>query len=434
MDKVTPFQFILTGAFVVIAIVAIFIFANFQGFGGGSKVEVGTVVIWGTLPEEAMEQGIGDLINAQKEYAKVSYIQVSEYSFSASLANAIASGEGPDLIVVSQEMLQAERGKITLIPFSSFPQRTFIDSYLPLFEAFLTSEGTYGIPLVADPLVLYYNKNMLSSAGIVFAPTTWESVSGMAPAVTRRTDAGGVTRSLIALGEYGNVRNARATVSLLLLQSGTTITQRTEQGVRSTLADEESTYGLTPAQSAMNFYVQFADPAKTTYSWNRSLPESRASFTAGDLALYLGFASERAFIADANPNLTFDMAPVPSPATLENRLTYGVGYAFAIPKASINPTGAYAAAYALSAPAAAEAIAANLGMAPARKASLLASNDDKYSPIFYKEALIARGWLSPAPSTTDSIFSVMISDIATGRRSVEQAIQVASAAITAASQ
>ncbi len=433
MDKLRPFQIILLAVFGLSALVGLYVFANFGGFGS-AKVQVGTVIIWGTLPQEAVQAGIDELTSTQSQYAKVSYVEMSEYSFDSDLAEAIASGAGPDLVIISQEMLMDEQNKLNLINYSSIPQRTYVDSYLPLFELFLTDGGTYGIPLVLDPLVLYYNRSILSSAGIASPPATWEAVSGLAPVITRRTDAGAVSRSLIGLGEYGNVSNARAILSLLLMQAGSPITKANEAGeLKSTLSDaSDSAFGTGAAQSAVNYYSQFADPAKSLYSWNRSLPVSRSAFTAGDVALYLGFASERAFIASANPNLDFDMARAPTPGTSANRMTYGVGYAFAIPKASGNAAGAYSAATALSTRGIADIIAKAAGMAPARRGALTAPADDEYASVYFPEALIARGWLSPAPGTTDRIFSAMISDITTGRRSVEQAVTTASQAITEA--
>lgn len=433
MDKITPFQIVLTAVFAVAALIGLFVFANFQGFGGGNNA-VGEVVIWGTLPKETVEAGIQELTTLKKEFAKVSYVEVPEETYSATLANALASGTGPDLVIISQEMLQSEKSKLEVIPFSSIPQRTFLDSYLPLFEVYLTSTGTYGIPFVLDPLVLYYNRPMLASAGVASPPSNWEAVAGLAPAVTKRTDQGVVTRSLIALGEYGNVRNARAILSTLFLQAGTPITRMDDQGVRATLADQSGTYGITPAQSAVSFYAQFADPAKNTYSWNRSFPDSRSAFIRGDVALYPGFASELTFIQESNPNLDFDMARLPIPGTLQNRVVYGLGYAFAVPKAARNPAGAYSAALALADTGISTGVARGLGMAPARKASLTVPSDDKFAAVFYPEAIVARGWLSPAPSVTDSIFSAMIGDIATGRRGVEQAVNAASQALTAAAQ
>lgn len=419
--------------FGIMAIGGVVFFSTYRS-SDSAKNQVGTVVIWGTLPRGAIESGLQELATVKKEYSKVTYQEIPAATFSTTLANALASGTGPDLVILSQEMVQSERSKMSVIPFSSLSQRTYLDSFLPLFELFLTTTGTYGVPLAVDPLVLYYNKSTLAAAGVALPPTTWEAVSGLAPTITKRTNAGVITRSLISLGEYDNVKNARGILSLLLLQSGTPITVASPQGTRASLQDESRSYGVTPAQSAINFYTQFADSAKVNYSWNRSLPDSRTLFTTGDLALYLGYASELSSLQQSNPNLDFDMAKVPTPATLQNRVTYGVGYALAIPKAARNATGAYATALALTNDSIGTLIAHNLGMVPARRAKVTPAADDKYQAVYYPEALVARGWLSPDPETTDRIFSTMIGDIISGKQSVEQAITNASGAITAAIQ
>ena len=155
--------------------------------------------------------------------------------------------------------------------------------------------------------------------------------------MNQQTSAQTVTKSLIALGTYENIENARAILSLLFMQAGYKMSERSESGYRSDLMDVRSgMLGASPAESALNFYTEFANPTKTVYSWNRSLPNNRQAFLAGDVALYLGFASERAGLAEANPNLDFDMATTPNPGTATTRMTYGKAYAFAIPRASKN--------------------------------------------------------------------------------------------------
>lgn len=427
-----PLQIGIIIASVILALGGLYVFTTFTGFGA-KKEQIGTVFIWGTLPQSAIDAGIDALTAAgDNRYAAVSYEEHPAGSFDTDLANAIAAGSGPDLILISQEDLVSERTKIQLIPFTTIPQRTFVAAYLPLFELFLTEEGTYGVPLVLDPLVMYYNRGLLASAGVPTPPTTWEAISGLALQMTRRDDRGTVTRSLIPLGEYANISNARAILSLLLMQSGASITEQTQVGVASTLiSGGDPAFGSTPAQSAVSFYAQFANPAKTVYTWNRALPQSRQSFLSGDLVLYPGFASEQLYLSQANPNLDFDMARMPQPATNASRVGYGAGYAFAIPKAAANPQGAVTVALGLTSAEPMLVIANALSMAPARRDLLVASTDNLYTAIFYQEALIAQGWLSPAPYITDAIFSAMISDIITGRLDVELAVQKADQSLDA---
>lgn len=431
MGNLRPFQIIFMAVFGFIALAGLVLFATFQGFSSGVK-PVGTVSIWGTLPYSAVNNTLSSFKQGHSEYASVTYTERPEATFDADLAEALASGTGPDLVILSQEDLVAAQGKLAMIPSSSISERDFRNTYLPISELFLTNGGTFGIPFVVDPLVLYYNRPVIASAGAATPPATWEAVSGLTAVVNRQTDTQTVVQSLIALGTYDNIENARAILSLLFLQAGYGITNRTSSGLDSDLTDAKGDGYVRPAEAALAFYTEFANPTKTVYSWNRSLPENRQAFVAGDLALYLGFASERKELADANPNLDFDMAPAPAPSLSTSRVTYGKVYAFAVPRASKNSSGAARVAFLLSAKDTSPAFARALGMAPARRDALAPKSGDLYEPVFYPEALIARGWLSPAPASTDRIFATMIGNVASGKETISSALSTASISIDAA--
>ena len=226
--------------------------------------------------------------------------------------------------------------------------------------------------------------------------------------------------------------NARAIISLLLLQAGTPITHTENGRLRAGLNEGPEVSGTSASISALSFYTQFSDPAKTVYSWNRALPDARQAFLAGDLALYFGYASELPAIRAGNPNLDFDMAPVPQPSRSTTRSTYGLAYAFAIPKTSQNPSGAYAAAIALADRNAQLQAANALSMVPAARAALIPASEDRFQPVYFPEALVAQGWLSPSAATTDSIFGAMIGNITSGRMDIGQALTTANQALDSA--
>jgi multiple sugar transport system substrate-binding protein len=425
-----PFQIIVIAIFAVLALGSLFLFATFKGFGGSKSA--GVVVIWGTLPGNAMTTVIDDLKRTHHEFEKVAYLERSPDTFDSDLAEAIASGAGPDLIVTTQERLLAERNKIQVVPFSTIPERSFRDMYLPIFDLYLTSAGTYGVPFVVDPLVMYYNRTTLASANVPQAPSTWEAVVGLAPRLTTKSSAGSIQKSAIALGTYDNIPNARAIISLLLLQSGNKISATTASGLRTTLSTGSDSFSQTPGESAISFYTQFADPAKIVYSWNRSRGDARQSFIAGDSALYVGYGSERTLLSQANPNLDFDMAIIPQPQTATNRVDYALAYAFATPNGARNPSGALRTAQALSAKQSVGPAAKGLGMAPALRSELSASGDDAFTPIINASALASSGWLSPAPAATDRIFAAMITSIISGGQNVHDALVATDQALTAA--
>jgi ABC-type glycerol-3-phosphate transport system substrate-binding protein len=433
MDSITtkPFQLILLAAFAFMAVIALILFANFGGFGGG-KSSIGPVVIWGTLPQSAVATSIDALKASNQQYNGVSYVQKQGDSFDANLAEALASGTGPDLVLISQEQLTNEQNKLSVIPFATISQRDYLNTFLPITEVFLSTSGTYGIPFVVDPLVLYYNRTSLANAGVASVPTSWEAITGLAERMTVR-QAGSVTSSVIPFGAYENVENARAILSLLFLQAGNPIVSVGTNGPHAGLSDAgNGSSSASPAVSAANFYTQFADPAKTVYTWNRALPSARQAFLSGDLAFYPGFASELPSLKAGNPNLDFDMAAIPQPQTAATRLTFARAYAFAVPKASKNAVGAVTVAQALASAPYETTAATTLFMAPALRAGLTPSATDRFQPVYYPQALVAKGWLSPLPSVTDQIFSTMIGDITSGRKDVPTALTAADQAINAA--
>ncbi len=431
MMQMSPFQIAVMAVFGLLAVAGVFVFATYSGIG--SESEVGEVEIWGTLPYETMTGLINAAKQGNRDFIAVGYSEKRPETFDSELANAIAAGQGPDLILINQEQLLTELPRIENIPFSSIPQRTFLDSYVAINQLYLNAGGTYAVPFVVDPLVLYYNRPMLSSVGAAEAPRTWEAVTGLVSTVTK-VDAGqSIAKSGLAFGGYANVTNARAILSLLFLQTGSPITQVESGQVRSTLSGDSAvgSTGNTGPEAAVNFYTQFANPSRTIYSWNNAMPSSRQAFLAGDLALYIGYASEVDSLRAANPNLDFDMAAIPQSGTASGRVTYGLAYAFAVPKMAMNKSGAYLAAMSLSSSDILPQAARGLNMAPARRALLTPDPADIYAAVYYPEALNAKGWLSPAPATVDGIFSGMISNVTSGRSEAGQALSAADQSLDA---
>ena len=425
-----PFQVGVLGFFSLLAVLGIFFFATYKG--SSSSKSVGALTIWGTLPAPAMSTILGDLKQTHQEYAKVRYVERSPETFDADLADALASGSGPDIVIITEEQILTNRNKLQVIPFKTIPERTYKDSYVSIGELFLTPEGTYGIPILVDPLVLYYNRTAISRAGFSSPPATWEEVLGATPALTQKNGST-ILKSAIALGTYENNRNARAIISLLLLQSGNNITESSARGIESLLrSNPTQSTSATPAESAINFYTQFADPAKIVYSYNRGLPDARTTFIAGDTALYVGFASEYSFLKEANPNLDFDMTSIPAPQTAVSRADYAHVYAFAIPKATQNVPAAYQTAAALASASSIQKLAGALGIAPALRSLLSGRTNDANADVYYPLTLISKGWLSPAPATTDRIFAGMIISVTSGTKTVSTALKDADDALTAA--
>jgi ABC-type glycerol-3-phosphate transport system substrate-binding protein len=421
--KLTSFKTIVFGFFGVAAVVGIFVFATHTSNSGNTASSIGTVVIWGTLPATSMQNMLVEAAKADQTLKDVSYVEKNPNTLASELASAIATGNPPDLVLASQEVLHPLAKLVQPIPTTSLSQATFSSAFVGEGNLLMTpaGDGYYGLPFLIDPLVLFSNHAILASSGIAKPPATWEALTGLVPNVASLTPTKQITRGLIALGTYDNVHNARAILSTLFLQTGVPLSA---YSTGSLVADMNgaNTTGSSPGRAVLNFYTQFADPSKVSYSWNASLSDSRQAFVSGDLALYLGYVSEANFFRAANPNLDFAVTPLPQPATASLKSAYGLLYSFMIPRGATNSSGAYMAA-ALLTTSSMQAIAAPaLGLAPAALSQLSTSPSDPVSSVAYAEALYATGWLSPAPSDTDSVFSSMISGVISGRLTLDTAL------------
>jgi ABC-type glycerol-3-phosphate transport system substrate-binding protein len=428
--KISLFQGILLGAFGLAALVGLIVFATYTSSGSGSK-GVGSVVIWGPFPQAEMQQVLVEAVKNDSSLKGVSYVEQDPATFDQTLVSAIAAGRGPDLVILSQEDLATLAGALSPIPASALSAATFAADFTAgsaVWQA--PGGGSYGVPYLIDPLILYANEPLLSSAGVAQIPATWEAMTGLVPKFAVSGTNSALSRELIPLGTYANIADARAIVSALFFQAGVPIAAHTQGGaIAADLGLTAQENGTPAGEAVVRFYTQFADPSKISYTWNAALPVSTQAFVAGDTALYLGYASEASYLAAANPNLAFDAAPLPQPASAAAKATYGRIYAFAIPHGAGNASGALAAAGALVSAADDAAAAAATGLAPALRSLLAAPPAEPVAVTAYASALYARGWLSPAPAATDQVFSSMIGSVTSGQLSPSAALANAQSAL-----
>ncbi len=430
--KISLFKGILFGVFGLAALLGLYVFATYTNSGPAGAV--GTVTVWGTLPAADIEAGLLAARRADLSLKGVTYVEMPVATLAADLAAAIATGAPPDLVLASQEQLLALAPLLTPISLETLSARTFADSFAGEGALFTApgSAGYYGVPLLIDPLVLFYNRAVLSSSGVATPPASWEAMTGLASKVVLTTSSQQITRALIALGTYDNIHNARGILSALFLQTGVPVSERGPTGLLTPDFGLTSTVGgLPPGQAVVRFYTQFTDSSKVSYTWNASLPDSQLAFQNGDLALYLGYVSEARYLREANPNLDFDVAPIPQPATAATKATYGLAYALMIPRGAKNPGGAYAAAALLSNSPEQLALAKATGLAPAARRALALVQADPIAAVAASSALYAKGWLSPLPADTNPIFSTMISNVISGRLTLEAALSTAESSLGA---
>lgn len=429
-SKFSPFQLVIMAFFLVCLLGGV---AVFTIFGGKSRNEdVGTVVIWGTMKESTFDTILIEMAGGDTAFQNVTYVEKNPKTYLANLVEAIASGKSPDLVMLPDSQVVSFAGKIVPIPYSTFSQRNFNDAFLDEGSIFLSGSGVLGMPILIDPLVMYYNRDLFATAGIATYPKTWTELQAIAPKMTSLDAGSNVKRSAVAMGSYDNVNHAKEILSALFMQVGEQIVSFGADGrLTSSFGNAKGEGAVeTPAQSALRFYTNFSNPSQSIYSWNRALPNSLDAFVAGDLGIYFGRASENSIISSRNQNLAFAVAPLPQTAGAKVRITYGSMTALSIPRGSQNVAGAIIIARKLSEPKASQLFATVSGLPPVRRDLLADVPDDSALSVFAGAALISRTWPDPNPQATDAIFKRMIESTVSGREVLEGAIRTASAELS----
>jgi len=152
------------------------------------------------------------------------------------------------------------------------------------------------LPIMYEGLGLYYNKDILQTAGVQ-PPATWAELKSLAsdlsvPADKDARRGGNITRGGLAIGNTVNVEHWPDILALLILQNGGT--------------PGEPAY--TEVRDALIFYTNFIEE---DYVWSSSLPSSTVAFAKGDAAMMLAPTWRAHEVKELNPNLDFGIAPVP---------------------------------------------------------------------------------------------------------------------------
>ena len=416
-------QIILIGVSVVAILVAVVMFSVFKVGGGGSKT--GPVLIWGVLPKSSFDTVLQKMSEENIRTEHISYIQKPVDTFDDELLRAIAENNSPDLVILDEKQIIQNQNRMITIPFQSYPLRTFQQTFIDQSDLLITQEGILGFPLMINPLVMYYNRNILSDSGFARVPQTWTEILSVAPVMTIKDSSFNISRSAVALGSFDNINHSKDIYLMLLLQAGNPVISRAinaqtnQEEYRSTLINNQTV----AVSAATNTFTQFANPNVTVYSWNRSLPNSQTMFIAGDLGFYFGYASEINEIRRLNPNLNFDVALVPQPQNPVRKTTFGSMSILTIPRTSKNVSGAIEVITTLTSPQVQQIIATQFNRASVRRDVLsVLDPSNPYQEIINRSAIMSSAVLEPDKKRMNDIIKELIEGIVSGQFQINQAI------------
>ena len=305
-QKIKFFKIIL--AFVGLAFIS-------AGCGGGQQPATGpvTLTFWKTFEDSENMQVLLEAYRQLHPNVQVVYSKKNVDTYEQDLLNALASGSGPDIFSIHNSWLAAYTDKIAAAPDTVFNLKQYQDAFVDTAVEDFTKDGKiYGVPLSVDSLGLYYNKDLLGTAGIAVPAKTWSELATQTRKLTRQDQSGYFQRSGVAIGLSQNVNRAVDIYYLFMLQLGFRpegLLNGYGYSFSQSLQKNNTTY--TPAKDALDFYTSFADPSSQNYTWNTRSDYSIDAFTNGRAAYLYSYSYTRATIKQKSPNLRFDVSPVP---------------------------------------------------------------------------------------------------------------------------
>ncbi len=418
------FKNIILGLGIFAAVFAVLIFSGKLPIGTGNKANtpVGTVVMWGTLPQNQVESFL-QAVNATTKTYRISYNQVDEATFSPKLLEALASGGGPDLILVPYQIILEQRNRIYPFPLQSMSQQQYRDLYVDGMSILFSESGALGLPISISPLMLFYNHTLFSNAGLIDPPTMWDEIAAIVPKLTVIDVNNRILQSAIALGSYTNIPAAKDIIMTFVAQLGQVPVVRNISGTEekfTVLADTPLTSNdpVHPLTSSLRFFTQFSDPGKATYTWSPLAQLAQDQFVAEKLAMYVGYSDEEALIRAKNPRLDIGVKSFPQSKGHPTIATGMKVYAIATLKRSTNLTTALTAQYLLTSNIYGAQMASIAGGFSPLKSIL--SQATTVNQEYIKSILVARGWYDINANTSSALLQATVNDILSGRRTISE--------------
>lgn len=397
------------------------------GCGGPTAAQVAAskpakLVIWRVFDSE---DNLRPIMSAyQKLHPNVSfeYREFRSGEFKNELLRAFAEGTGPDIFSLNNTWLGEYQSLITPLPPSlkipysevrgtikketvytikeqpSLSLRALKTEFVDVvsqdvvrpYKANAKASETdtiFGLPLSVDSLALYYNKELLNTAGFPEPPKTWTQFQDQVSKLTKIGTNNEIVQSGAALGTSKNVERASDILSVLMMQNGTQMTD--DRGGASFASGDQTRHVL--GLDALSFYTDFANPTKQVYGWNKDQPNSFDAFTSGKTAFFFGYSYHAPLIRAAAPKLPFAISTLPQieGAKVVNYANYWID---TVAKSSKNSNFAWdfiqfetnadqAAIYIKTAQ-----------KPPARRALINSQMQDEILSVFASQVLTAKSW------------------------------------------
>ncbi|MBI2607226.1 MAG: extracellular solute-binding protein [Candidatus Doudnabacteria bacterium] len=396
------------------------------GGGGGRQPKPQNVELtwWKTFEDPS---NISELISQYQDLhknVKINYVKKDIATYEQELINTLAAGNSPDIFTIHNDWLPKHQDKLTPMPAQLMGLREFQETFVDLAMFDLVKDGQiYALPLSIDVLALYYNKDILGSAGIPTPPVTWPELVSDVEKITTQDATGNFLKSGIAMGAAGNVNRAVDLLLLLMVQNGTEFYSADLASAR--FADQQNISGerFNPGATALEFYTQFANPGKKSYTWNDQSDFSVDAFTQSKVGMMLSYYYMIPVIESKAPNLNWAVAPAPQVSATGSKMNFANYWAEGVSKFSPNADVAWDFLKFITGRQQLEGYYEKHKLPASRKDILATQIPDPEIGVFAESVLTAKSVYKKDAGIFETVFLKMIDDVTFRDFTPEEAVR-----------
>lgn len=424
--NLTRLQLLIFGGIAMAVIAAVLVFT---GVLPGLRTTVKppapvTLTFWGVFDKGEAYRSL--IASYQKAYPHVSitYVEKPALTYEQDLLNALARGAGPDIFMIHNRWLARWQDKITPLPEAYYTPQTFEQTFADVATFDLVRDGRiWALPFSIDTLALFYNRDLFNQARLVAPPKTWTEFETAVKALTRRDQAGNITTAGAALGTAENVNRAVDVLALLMLQSGSSVTNP---------RDGRAAIAGAGGEQTLAYYAGFADPRNALYTWNARQHHSLDAFLEGRAAMMLNYNYQIPALRSRAPHLRFAVASAPQPAERRADAAFASYWVYSVSKASPKARESWRfLAFAAQPDILREHLKDN-ARASARRDLLPEQFSDPFVGPFANQVLVARSYWSVDNLLVEKALNDMIEQVAKGEKTPGDALGEAAEKINAA--
>lgn len=393
----------------------------------GCKPPNVTLEFWNVFDDSDAFDNLIREFNKENKTIKINYHKKSFLDYERELVDSLAAGRGPDIFAIGNTWLPKHVDKIYPIPTDLMNGKQFREAFVDVAtqdfilsqkdqNGNIISENIYALPLYVDTLGLYWNKDIFNENDIANPPRDWNEFKDVVLKLTKKDESNNILNSAAAVGTAKNINRAGDILMLLMMQTGTKMVDRArwqatfDEGVQS----QGQNYDV--GQKALEFYTNFANPIKDTYTWNTKMDYSIDAFSQGKTAMMINYSYHIPTVKAKDPHLRFAVASVPQPKDAKTEVNYANYWGLTVSANASAQNAKYAWIFLnwlAQKPQAKEYV--DITRKPSSRRDVIEEQkNDLELGVFARQALSATSWLEVDSLAIDEIFNNMIEAINKG--------------------